>query len=289
MNPVDPSSRQSIAVTDEIDDIEIDAFVQALKRRYGYDFTGYAPASLRRRMLALPPAFQVEHLGDLTTRVLRDPSMVPKVIAQLSVPVSEMFRNPSVFRILRDDVLPVLASYAHINIWQAGCAHGQEVYSLAILLEEAGIYDRCTIYATDFSEAALARAREGIFPIREARVYGENYLAAGGRHTLADYYHARYDFMKLDESLKRRVTFANHNLVSDGVFCEAQLILCRNVLIYFSNALQDKVLGTFRDSLVRGGFLCLGNRESIRFARNANDFVAHDAAHRIYRRVGLAT
>jgi chemotaxis protein methyltransferase CheR len=278
---------QSSSVADEIDDIEIDAFVQALVRRYGYDFTGYAPASLRRRMLALPSAFQVEHLGELTTRVLRDPSLVPKVIGQLSVPVSEMFRNPSVFRILRDDVLPVLASYAHINIWQAGCAHGQEVYSLAILLEEAGIYDRCTIYATDFSEAALERAREGIFPIREARVYGENYLAAGGRYTLADYYHARYDFMKLDESLKRRVTFANHNLVSDGVFCEAQLILCRNVLIYFSNALQDKVLGIFRDSLVRGGFLCLGNRESIRFASNASDFVAHDAAHRIYRRIGL--
>lgn len=272
---------------DDIDDIEIDAFVQALLRRYGYDFSGYAPASLRRRILALPSAFQTEHLGALTAQILRDPEQVPQVIAQLSVPVSEMFRNPGVFRTLRDEVFPVLASYAHINIWQAGCAHGQEVYSLAILLQEAGLYDRCTIYATDFSEAALARAREGIFPIRDARLYGENYLAAGGRHTLADYYHARYDFMKLDEDLKRQVTFANHNLVSDGVFCEAQLILCRNVMIYFSNMLQDRVLGTFRDSLVRGGFLCLGNRESIRFASNASDFIAHDAAQRIYRRIGL--
>lgn len=272
---------------EEIDDIEIDAFVQALMRRYGYDFSDYAQASLRRRVLALPSAFQLAHLGELTTRLLREPELVPKVIARMSVPVSEMFRNPSVFRKLRDEVFPVLASYAQINIWQAGCAHGQEVYSLAILLQEAGLYERCRIYATDFSEEALARAREGIFPLREARLYGENYLAAGGQRTLSDYYHARYDFMKLDDGLKRHVTFANHNLVADAVFCEAQLILCRNVLIYFNNALQERVLGTFRDSLVRGGFLCLGNRESIRFVNGINDFSPLDASMRIYRVTGV--
>lgn len=276
------------SASDEIDDIEVDAFVQALVRRYGYDFSGYAPASLRRRVLALPVTFQLEHLGELTTRLLREPDLVPKVIARMSVPVSEMFRNPSVFRKLRDEVFPLLASYAQINIWQAGCAHGQEVYSLAILLKEADLYERCHIYATDFSEEALARAREGIFPLREARLYGENYLAAGGRHTLSDYYHARYDFMKLDDGLKRNVTFANHNLVADGVFCEAQLILCRNVLIYFSTPLQERVLGTFRDSLVRGGFLCLGNRESIRHVDGIHDFSAVDAPMRIYRRTGVA-
>lgn len=272
--------------TDDIDDIEIDAFIQALLRRYGYDFTGYAPASLRRRVLALPNAFQVANLGELIPRMLRDPEMVPRIIARMSVPVSEMFRNPSVFRKLRDEVFPLLASHAHINIWQAGCAHGQEVYSLAILLKEAGLYERCRIYATDFSEEALTRAREGIFPLQEARLYGENYLAAGGKSTLADYYHARYDFMKLDDDLKKNVTFANHNLVSDGVFCEAQLILCRNVLIYFSNPLQERVLGTFRASLVRGGFLCLGNRETIRFFDGFNDLVPVDASMRIYRLVG---
>lgn len=271
---------------EDIGDIEVDAFVQAMARRHGYDFAGYAPASLKRRVLGLAQAMQADSVGALTARVLRDDALVPQVIAGLSVPVSEMFRNPSVFRKLRDEVFPILASYPHINIWQAGCAHGQEVYSLAILLEEAGLYERCQIYATDFNDEALARAQEGIFPVRDARQYTENYLAAGGRRSLSDYYHARYDFMKLDERLRRRVTFANHNLVCDGVFCEAHLILCRNVLIYFSDDLQDRVLGLFRDSLVRGGFLCLGNRESISFAPSARALVPFDAALRIYRNPG---
>ncbi len=271
---------------EDIDDIEVDAFVQAMARRHGYDFAGYAPASLKRRVLGLAQAMQADSVGALTARVLRDDALVPQVIAGLSVPVSEMFRNPSVFRKLREEVFPILASYPHINIWQAGCAHGQEVYSLAILLEEAGLYERCQIYATDFNDEALARAQEGIFPVRDARQYTENYLAAGGRRSLSDYYHARYDFMKLDERLRRRVTFANHNLVCDGVFCEAHLILCRNVLIYFADDLQDRVLGLFRDSLVRGGFLCLGNRESISFAPSARTLLPFDAALRIYRNPG---
>lgn len=274
------------AAREEVEDIEVDAFVQAMSRRHGYDFAGYAPASLKRRVLALVQALEMEHVGALTSRLLREDTLVPTVIAKLSVPVSEMFRNPAVFRKLRDEVFPVLASYPQINIWQAGCAHGQEVYSLAILLKEASLYDRCQIYATDFSDEALARAQEGIFPIRDARLYSANYLAAGGSRSLSDYYHARYDFMKLDERLKERVTFANHNLVCDGVFCEAQLILCRNVLIYFSDTLQDRVLGLFHNSLSRGGFLCLGNRESIRFAPSARDFLPLDAELRLYRNAG---
>ena len=227
------------APRDEIDEIELDAFVEAMRRRHGYDFSGYARASLKRRVLGLAQWLQVDDVGAVTSRLLRDDSLVSRLVSQLSVPVSEMFRNPQVFRKLRDEVFPVLASYPQINIWQAGCAHGQEVYSLAILLKEAGLYDRCHIYATDISEQALAQAREGIFPIRDARLYSENYLAAGGSRSLSDYYHARYDFMKLDERLRERVTFSNHNLVCDGVFCEAQLILCRNVLIYFSTPLQN--------------------------------------------------
>lgn len=268
---------------DEIDDIEVDNFVTALKRRHGYDFSGYAPASLKRRVQGLAGSLGVETVGELTGRLLRDDALVSQVISGLSVPVSEMFRNPSVFRALRDEVFPVLASHPHINIWQAGCAYGQEVYSLAILLEEAGLYERCNIYATDISDSALERAREGIFPARDARLYTENYLAAGGRRSLSDYYYARYDFMKLDERLKRRVMFANHNLVADSVFCEAHLILCRNVLIYFGDQLQDRVLRLFRDSLVRGGFLCLGNRETISFSSCARDFQPVDAALRIFR------
>jgi len=194
-----------------------------------------------------------------------------------------MFRDPPVFRKLRDEVLPLLASYPRINVWQAGCAFGQEVYSLAILLEEAGLYDRSQIYATDFSDAAIARAQEGIFPAREARLYSENYLAAGGQHSLADYYHSRYELITIDARLRRNVTFANHNLVCDGVFCEAHLILCRNVLIYFTDPLQNHVLELFRDSLVRRGFLCLGTRENISFARAAQDFRAIDPRLRIFQ------
>jgi chemotaxis protein methyltransferase CheR len=201
----------------------------------------------------------------------------------LSVPVSEMFRDPDVFRALREQVFPVLASYPQINIWQAGCAKGQEVYSLAILLEEAGLYERTQIYATDFNENALRHAQEGIYPAKEAQLWSRNYLAAGGSQSLADYYSARYELIKLDQRLRRHVIFANHNLVTDEVFCEAHLVLCRNVLIYFSDPLQDRTLALFRDSLVRGGFLCLGTRESLDFAPSAADFAPVDAALRIYR------
>jgi len=270
----------------EIEDIEIDLFMRALQLRHGYDFSRYAPASFKRRVQNLVTATGSSSVANLIERVLRDDALLPKIIAGLSVPVSEMFRNPSTFRALREAVFPVLASYPLINIWQAGCAFGQEVYSLAILLEEAGLYDRCQIYATDISDAALMRAQEGIFPVKDARMYSENYLAAGGAASLSDYFHARYEHMKFDDRLKRNVTFANHNLVCDGVFCEAHLILCRNVLIYFSDALQDHVLALFRDSLVRNGFLCLGNRENIRFAESGTAFVPVNDRERIFRKSG---
>jgi chemotaxis protein methyltransferase CheR len=266
-----------------LEDIEIELFVRALKLRHGYDFTQYAPASLRRRVLQLAHAQQADTVSALTTRLLHEAGFLPVVLEGLSVPVSEMFRDPDVFKTLREQVFPVLASYPQINIWQAGCAHGQEVYSLAILLEEAGLYERTQIYATDFNESALKHAQEGIYPAKEAQLWSRNYLAAGGSHTLADYYSARYELLKLDQRLRRNVTFANHNLVTDEVFCEAHLVLCRNVLIYFSDPLQDRTLALFRDSLVRGGFLCLGTRESLDFAPSAADFMPVDEARRIYR------
>ena len=272
-----------------IEDIEIELFVRALKLRHGYDFSDYAPASFKRRVLQLVNAQHAGTVSDLTTRLLHEADFLPLVLEGLSVPVSEMFRDPDVFRGLREQVFPVLASYPQINIWQAGCAHGQEVYSLAILLEEAGLYDRTQIYATDFNEAALKQAYEGIYPAREAQWWSRNYLAAGGSHTLADYYSARYEWLKLDQRLRRNVIFANHNLVTDDVFCEAHLVLCRNVLIYFSDPLQDRTLALFRDSLVRGGFLCLGARESLDFAPSAADFAPVDAGLRIYRLSPRAT
>ncbi len=277
------SERGATVAGAELEDIEIELFVRALKLRHGYDFGQYAPASLKRRVRQLVQSHQAGTISALTARVLHEPSFLPTVLEGLSVPVSEMFRDPDVFRALREKVFPVLASYPQINIWQAGCAHGQEVYSLAILLEEAGLYDRTQIYATDFNEAALRHSQEGIYPARDAQLWSRNYQAAGGSHSLADYYSARYELLKLDRRLRRNVIFANHNLVSDEVFCEAHLVLCRNVLIYFSDPLQDRTLGLFRDSLVRGGFLCLGTRESLDFAPAAADFAPVDAALRIYR------
>lgn len=272
------------APTDDIERIELSLFVQALRERYGYDFAGYAPASLARRVRQLVHDHRVETVSALTGRLLHEPDFLPQVLQGLSVPVSDMFRDPPVFRALRDRVLPVLASYPRINIWQAGCAHGQEVYSLAILLEEAGLYDRCQIYATDFNEQALEQARDGIYATSEAPQWSRNYQAAGGLRSLTDYTSARYQYIKLDDRLRRNVTFAQHNLVADGVFCEAHLVLCRNVLIYFSNALQNRTLVLFRDSLVRDGFLCLGMRENLDFAPVAADFMPVEPALRLYRR-----
>ncbi|PTR28578.1 CheR-type MCP methyltransferase [Luteibacter sp. OK325] len=267
----------------DVEDIELQLFVRAMQLRHGYDFSEYAPASLKRRVQQLVRTHDAGSISELNSRLLHEEGFVTRVIEGLSVPVSEMFRDPPVFRTLRDKVFPVLASYPEINIWQAGCAHGQEVYSLAILLEEAGLYERSRIYATDFNDAALAVAADGIYATREARDWSRNYIEAGGSHSLSDYYSARYDFIKLDKRLRRNVTFFNHNLVTDEVFCEAHLILCRNVLIYFSNTLQDRTLGLFRDSLVRGGFLCLGTRENIDFSPAAAGFADVDHALRIYQ------
>ncbi|OOG37373.1 protein-glutamate O-methyltransferase CheR [Rhodanobacter sp. C05] len=268
----------------ELEQIELDLFVQALKRRHGHDFSQYAQASLIRRVRQLVHAHHCGSISALTTRLLHEPDFLTLVIQGLSVPVSEMFRDPPVFSALREHVLPILASYPQITIWQAGCAHGQEVYSLAILLEEAGLYERSHIFATDFNPDALQRAQEGIYPARDAQLWSRNYLLAGGRQSLASYYSARYDFIKLDQRLRRHITFADHNLVTDKVFCEAHLVLCRNVLIYFSNPLQNRTLALFRNSLVRGGHLCLGLRESLDFAPTAVDFTAVDANLRLYRR-----
>jgi chemotaxis protein methyltransferase CheR len=267
----------------ELDDIEVDLFIRAMQRRHGYDFSQYAPASLKRRVLQLVEQLESRTISGLIERLMHEPHLLPALLDGLTVPASDMFRDPAAFCGLREQVLPVLASYPQINIWQAGCAHGQEVYSLAILLEEAGLYERTQIFATDLSERALHEAQEGIYPAREAQQWSRNYQAAGGKHSLADYYSARYNLLKLDHRLRRNVTFAQHNLVSDGVFCEAHLILCRNVMIYFSNTLQDRVLSLFQDSLVRGGFLCIGMRESLDYATTATSFMPFDERLRIYR------
>ncbi|MFG1300524.1 protein-glutamate O-methyltransferase CheR [Xanthobacter sp. V3C-3] len=266
-----------------LEDIEVDLFVEALHRRHGYDFRDYGRASLTRRIRNLASALGAPTITDLTALVLHRPERLAQVIAGLSVPVSEFFRDPGVFLALKEKVFPLLASYPEVNVWQAGCAHGEEVYSLAILLTEAGLYDRARIYATDISRQALDRAREGIFPIGEAREAARRYRAAGGERSFSDYYHARYDLLRMDQKLVSRVTFAEHNLVTDGVFCEAHLVLCRNVLIYFTTPLQDRVLARFAQSLVRGGFLCIGTRENLEFSATRERFQVVDGAAQIYR------
>lgn len=278
-----PEINRTNVETPDLTHIEVDLFVQALQRRHGYDFSQYAPASLSRRVRQLAEQLGCKTISGLTERVMHEPLLLPDILEGLTVPASDMFRDPAVFRALQEKIFPLLASYPHITIWQAGCAHGQEVYSLAILLEEAGLYERVQIFATDLSERALDQAREGIYSARDAQQWSRNYQAAGGARSLSDYYSARYKLVKIDQRLRRHVTFALHNLAADSVFCEAHLILCRNVLIYFANPLQDRTLGLFRDSLTRGGFLCLGLRENMRPASASHDFVGFVQSLRIFR------
>ncbi|NKF22585.1 CheR family methyltransferase [Solimonas marina] len=265
------------------EEIEIELFVQALRMRYGYDFSQYAHASFKRRVQNLAMHFGCANIAQMTERVLHDTALIPEVIAQLSVPVSEMFRDPEVFECLRRDIFPVLASYPHFNIWHAGCAHGEEIYSMAILLQEAGLYERAQIYATDISAQALETAKDGIYAARHLQQWAANYLRAGGQRTLSDYFHSRYGHLKLDESLNRNIVFAQHNLAADGVFCEAHLILCRNVLIYFKPDLQRRAVELFRTSLVRGGHLCLGTKESLTFTGCAASFGVVSGRNALYR------
>ena len=266
------------------DQIALELFIDAMRLRHGYDFSGYSRASLTRRVRALCAETGHARIGDMLPALLYQPGFLNQAIGQLSVPVSELFRDPDVFARLRVGILPLLSSYPRINIWQAGCAHGEEVYSLAILLSELGLYERCQIYATDFSDRALERAQEGIFRAADVPRFSRNYRQAGGTRSLADYYHARYGRIRMDRSLLRNVVFANHNLVADGVFAETHLVLCRNVLIYFTRALQDRVIGLFADSLVRGGYLLLGTKENLRFSEQVANFDTIDDRGRIYRR-----
>lgn len=246
--------------------LEIDILLETLKQRYSYDFSSYARASLDRRIRHFAEKNGYSRISEIIPQLIWDPSLLKKVVYGISVPVTEFFRNPRVFRIIREKVFPLLETYPHIKIWNAGCATGQEVYSIAIMLKEEGLYDKTQIYATDFNDEALGIAREGIYSIESVRDQIKNYQQAGGKETLTDYYLARYNRIIFDKELKKNIVFANHNLISDSPFGEMHLILCRNVLIYFNQDLQGNVLDLFMRSLIHGGFLCLGSHESIRFS-----------------------
>lgn len=271
-----------------LEDIEVDLFVEAMRRRHSYDFSHYARASLKRRVLALPQALGCKTVSELIPLVVREAGMLTSILSQLSVPVTEMFRDPEVFLALRKNVVPLLQSYPRINIWQVGCATGEEAYSLAIMLAEEGLYHRTQIIATDINDIALAKAEEGIIAADSLTRYAMSYAKAGGVRKLADYFRVQSNLARIDEELKKNIMFAHHNVVSEGVFCEAQLVICRNVLIYFDKVLQAQVLGRLRDSLARGGFLCLGTKETLALPDARQDFTAVDEAHRIYRRTTSA-
>ncbi len=263
--------------------LEIDLLLEAIYRRYGYDFRQYARASITRRIRHHIVQAGARTVADLIPMVIHDRAAFEALVLSLSITVTEMFRDPGFYRALRDRVIPFLKTFPFINVWHAGCATGQEAYSLAILLLEEGLYDRCRIYATDYNDSALKAARERIYPLDKMQGYNSAYLRAGGKRSLADYYQTGYDSAILSPVLSEAITFANHNLVTDGVFADMHLILCRNVLIYFDRPLQERTLGLLRDSLCHQGFLCLGSKETLQFSPVRGDFVVIDAEHRIYQ------
>ena len=266
------------------EEIELDLLLEAIFRHYHYDFRGYSRGSLHRRLTRAQQQHDCTSLSQLQHLLLRDPAVFADLMGFLTIQVSEMFRDPAYFRALREQVIPHLRTYPSLKIWIAGCANGEEFYSLAILFREEGLEDRTLFYCTDISPAALEKAEAGIYDIARIPQFSENHRLAGGKTSLSDYYTAAYGAAVFDKSLRRRVVFAQHNLASDQVFSEVHLVSSRNVLIYFDRDLQDRALGLFGESLVRGGFLGLGSRETIRFSRYSDAFADFDEGEKIYRR-----
>ena len=263
---------------------DIQTLVQDILEDYGYDFSAYAKASLRRRIERLMGLDGFPSFAEFRYRIKSDENYLARFVEQITVNVTEMFRDPSFYHTLRTKVLPVLATYPHIRIWHAGCATGEEVYSMAILLQEEGLLDKTLLYATDINPDVLEVARRGIYKLNAMKQYSENYIAAGGRRDFSDYYTAHYDHAQLDTSLIKRAIFSTHNLVSDSSFNEFQLILCRNVLIYFEKELQDKVCNLFDASLDHLGYLALGAKETLRFTDIARKYTQLES-EKIWRRM----
>jgi chemotaxis protein methyltransferase CheR len=268
-----------------VERIELDLLLEAIFRRYGFDFREYAPASLRRRVGRRMRHEGVSTVSALQELLLHDPQVMERLILDLSINVTSMFRDPSFYAAFRRRVVPMLHTYPFTRIWVAGCSSGEEVYSLAILLEEEGLYDRSRIYATDINEAVIEEARAGVFSLQKMQEYTQNYIRAGGKRSFSDYYVSAYDGAVFDRSLVRNIVFAQHNLVSDGSFNEFHVIVCRNVMIYFDRSLQNRVHRLFYESLVRLGVLALGHKESIQFSPNADSYEELDPAERLYKKV----
>jgi chemotaxis protein methyltransferase CheR len=275
--------RDPVDVGDDVD-LEIELLVEAIYRKYSYDFRHYARASLRRRVVDALAKLDVSGVSLLQHGILRDKHLFTKLLTHLTVPVSDLFRDPGYFRALREHVVPMLATYPSTKIWVAGCSTGEEVYSLAILLEEAQLLDRTLIYATDINPEALRTAEAGVYTMERVPAFTRNYQRASGARSLADYYTAAYGRMVFDRRLRARVTFSDHCLATDAVFAEVHLVSCRNVLIYFDEQLQERAIDLFHQSLAPRGFLGLGSHERLDAAPNRGRFEDVAAAERVYRR-----
>jgi len=268
----------------DVEEIEVDLLLEAVYRRYGYDFREYAAASLKRRLWRRAHAEGVQTISALQDRVLHNSACMERLLRDLSISVTAMFRDPTFYIAFREKVIPLLHTYPFTRIWVAGCSTGEEVYSLAIMLEEEGLLERARIYATDINETVLELARQGVFALDKMQEYTQNYLRGGGTRAFSEYYLASYDGARFDRRLVQNTVFAQHNLVSDNAFNEFQAIVCRNVMIYFDRSLQERVLGLFDESLVTLGVLGLGHKESLRFSGLAQRYDELDPTEKLYRK-----
>lgn len=267
-----------------VGDEEVEILLKDLIEQYGYDFTDYSRASLKRRINRFFVIGKFPSFAELRYTLKFKPDFLKEFIEQITVNVTEMFRDPAFYKTLRDEVLPRLGTYPLIRIWHAGCSTGEEVYSMAILLQELNLYHKSLLYATDINPTVLDKAIRGIFPLSQMRKYSENYLLSGGKKEFSQYYTANYEFAKFDNSLRQKMIFSTHNLVSDRSFNEFQLILCRNVLIYFDKDLQARVFELFDESLENLGYLALGTKETLRFSPIAKKFKQINKTEKIWRK-----
>jgi chemotaxis protein methyltransferase CheR len=275
----------SLRYSPDLERLEIELLLEGVFRHYGFDFRAYAYASIRRRLWKRVEGEGLRTISGLQDRILHDPEAMERLLLDLSVNVTAMFRDPSFYKEFRDRVIPLLRTYPFIRIWHAGCSTGEEVFSMAILLEEEGLYDRARLYATDINDVVLQRAKQGIFPLDRMQEYTENYLKAGGKHSFSEYYTAKYDGALFSPALTRNIVFSQHNLVTDRSFSEFHVIFCRNVLIYFDKGLQNRVHSLFYDSLVMLGILALGSKESLKFSQYEPCFEKLSPTEKLYRKV----
>jgi chemotaxis protein methyltransferase CheR len=257
---------------DNNQELEIQLLLEAIYLKYGYDFRNYSKAHLKRRILGRLSRSKCSSISEMQHQLIYDVNFFQQLIRDLSINVTAMFRDPAFYKAIREEVVPLLKTYPYIKIWHAGCSTGEEVYSMAILLKEEGLLDRSIIYATDFNQIVLKQASDAIYPLDKIKEYTENYFKANGKASFSDYFTVEYGSALINKNLKKNIVFSDHNLVNDGVFAEVNMIFCRNVLIYFDRELQNKVFKLFYESLIPGGILCLGTKETLFYSDNKKDY-----------------